>query len=135
MTTRKGRKGYWGPEENKEKLIVFIDDVNMPAKETYGAQPPIELLRMWLDYNFWYDLETKEEKYLLGIQFISTMGPPSSGRNTVTPRFLRQFFLQYVISFDNESMKQIYESILDWHFERSTPKFMNSFINMKGKIV
>lgn len=67
MTTRKGRKGFWGPEENKEKLIVFIDDVNMPAKETYGAQPPIELLRMWLDYNFWYDLETKEEKNLLGI--------------------------------------------------------------------
>jgi hypothetical protein len=30
MTTRKGRKGAWGPEDNKLKMIVFIDDINMP---------------------------------------------------------------------------------------------------------
>lgn len=65
MTTWKGKKGYWGPEDNKQWMIVFIDDINMPAKETYGAQPPIELLRMWMDTGFLYDLETKEEKYLI----------------------------------------------------------------------
>lgn len=135
MTTRKGRKGCWGPEENKHRLVVFIDDINMPAKEVYGAQPPIELLRMWMDYRFWYDLESKEEKYLQGIQFVSTMGPPSSGRNSITARFLRQFFISYIISFDNESMKQIYEQILEWHFHRSTPKFQPSLTSMKSQIV
>jgi hypothetical protein len=29
MTTRKKRNVY-GPEEKKEKLVIFLDDVNMP---------------------------------------------------------------------------------------------------------
>jgi len=39
VCTRK-RKGYFCPEGSK-KIVIFIDDLNMPQKEKYGAQPPI----------------------------------------------------------------------------------------------
>ena len=50
----KRTKGVYVPIGGK-KLLTFMDDFNMPAKDTFGSQPPLELIKLWIDYGFWYD--------------------------------------------------------------------------------
>lgn len=106
----KRRKGIFGPPLGKYMLFV-VDDLNMPAKEEYGAQPPIEILRQWFDYHGWYDRKTFEFRNLVDISFTGVMGPPGGGRTALTNRIMRQFNILGFPEMGLPSLKTIFSTI------------------------
>ncbi|XP_024913275.1 dynein heavy chain 3, axonemal-like [Cynoglossus semilaevis] len=124
------KKGTFGPPMGK-KCIVYVDDLNMPAKEIYGAQPPIELLRQWIDHRHWYDRKDTSRQNIVDVLFMSATGPPGGGRNDVTGRLTRHLNIVTINSFDDETLTKIFSSITDWHFSKG---FEPSFGRL-GKIL
>ena len=90
----------------------------MPAKEVYGAQPPIEILRQWMDHQGWYDRKENEFRRLVDIQFIAAMGPPGGGRTRITQRYVRHFNLINFVNFSDESLARVFGTILDWRLSQ-----------------
>jgi len=80
----------FGPPSGK-KIAIFVDDINMPAVEFYGAQPPIELLRLFVDRAGMYQRGEWNWKDVNGTTLVACAAPPSGGRAVLTPRFSRRF--------------------------------------------
>ena len=86
----------------------------MPKKETYGAQPPIEILRQWMDHEGWYDRTEKSKpfKKMEDIILVSAMGPPGGGRSSLSQRMQRHYnFLTYA-NLGRDSVQMIFNKIL-----------------------
>lgn len=72
-------------------MIFYVDDINMPALEKYGAQPPNELLRQIIDQKGFFDLKKFLFMEVSDVVFIASCAPPGGGRNPVSPRLFRHF--------------------------------------------
>jgi dynein heavy chain len=86
----------------------------VPQIEEYGAQPPIELLRQFMDHSGWYDRKELSLRTLVGVQFVSCMCPPGGGRNGVTNRYVRHYSVVSVTSFDAANLSIIFTTLVDW---------------------
>ncbi|XP_066267393.1 dynein axonemal heavy chain 2-like isoform X1 [Branchiostoma lanceolatum] len=108
----KRTKGVYVPIGGK-KLITFMDDFNMPAKDLFGSQPPLELIRQWIDYGFWYDREKQTVKYVKDMLLMASMGPPGGGRTNISPR-LQSRFNMINMTFPSESQqKRIFGTMIN----------------------
>jgi dynein heavy chain len=116
----KRRKGVYGPSVGK-RFAIFVDDVNMPQREIYGAQPPIELLRQWMDHEGWYDRAALTFRRIVDTQFIGAMGPPGGGRNPVTQRFLRHFTMLSFPDLGHASLQRIMGTIFAHFLNEKLP--------------
>ncbi|XP_056602848.1 dynein axonemal heavy chain 10 isoform X1 [Triplophysa dalaica] len=114
-SVEKRTKDTYGPPMGK-RLLVFMDDLNMPRVDEYGTQQPIALLKLLLDRGGMYD-RGKELNYKIikDLGFIAAMGKAGGGRNEVDPRFISLFSVFNIPFPKEESLHLIYSSILKGH--------------------
>ncbi|KAL4108550.1 hypothetical protein PRIC1_000265 [Phytophthora ramorum] len=117
----------YGPPAGK-KLLIFIDDLNMPKVDLYGTQQPIALLHFVMNRGSIYDRGKELDlRILKDLLFIGAMGPPGGGRNQVDPRFVAQFNVYNLTPPTKEVLKHIYGSIVTTYLRN-----FNEAIQAKG---
>ncbi|XP_064619187.1 dynein axonemal heavy chain 10-like isoform X2 [Lineus longissimus] len=111
----KRTKDTYGPPPGK-RLLIFIDDMNMPQVDQYGTQQPIAFLKQLLERGGCYDRgKDLNWKQIKDIGFIAAMGKAGGGRNEVDPRFISIFTVFNMTFPSEESLYHIYSSILKGH--------------------
>ena len=84
----------------------------MPSVEEYGAQPPIELLRLFLDRKGMYQRADWSWIDVEDTTIIGCAAPPSGGRAVLTPRFTRRFNMFCLPEASAGTLGTIFSSIL-----------------------
>jgi dynein heavy chain len=108
----KAGKDKIGPK-GKNTAVIFVDDINMPLVEEYGAQPPIELLRQLVDMGGLYNRAPHYWKDIDRFILMAAAAPPTGGRYALTPRIMRHFHIFNLPDPTDEAMRKIFEAILE----------------------
>ena len=115
----KKKKNVLGAPINS-KVAIFVDDLNLPKQDTYGSQPPLELLRQLIDCGGLYDRELLTWKEIQDTIILSACGPPGGGRNNISPRLVRQFSVLNIPVQTDTTMTSIFRTILEGFFKSFT---------------
>ncbi|XP_044766447.1 dynein axonemal heavy chain 6 [Coccinella septempunctata] len=118
-----------------KRIVIFVDDVNMPKLEIYGAQPPIELLRQFLDHGGLYDREKLFWKKIEDVVIAAGCAPPGGGRNPLTPRFVRHFGMLLIPPPNEFTLKAIFKAILKGFLREFANEVRDLGENMVGAAV
>ena len=118
----KKRRNLLGPPKNK-KMIIFIDDLNMPKLDTYGSQPPIELLRQYQDFGGFYNRFEDGMPFteIRDTTIAAACAPPGGGRNNISFRLVRHFCMFSIPAPSEYNLKHIFKSITNGFFVDFNP--------------
>ncbi|GCB22020.1 dynein heavy chain, cytoplasmic [Aspergillus awamori] len=97
------------PNQIGRWLVIFCDEINLPAPDRYGTQRAISFLRQLVEQNGFWRTSDKTWVTLDRIQFVGACNPPTdAGRTAMAERFLRHAPLVMVDYPGEVSLNQIY---------------------------
>ncbi|XP_053239011.1 dynein axonemal heavy chain 14 isoform X1 [Podarcis raffonei] len=92
-----------------KQVLLFVDDLNAPIAEEYGSQPPLELIRQFLDLGGFYDTEQLTWKNVQDVAMVATCTPPSEGSNEISARLLSCFCTLVLPVTSLQSLQRIFQ--------------------------
>ncbi|KAJ3090057.1 hypothetical protein HK102_004799, partial [Quaeritorhiza haematococci] len=111
-------------------LVLFCDEINLPATDKYGTQRVISFLRQLVEHGGFWRTFDKSWVRLERIQFVGACNPPTDpGRVPLSHRYLRHAPLVMVDYPGPVSLKQIYGT-----FSRAMLKVVPSLRGYAGPL-
>lgn len=111
----KGSKTLLQPPDDNHQ-VFFIDDLHMTHKDRWGDQSANELLRQYLDFGGWYNLEKIFFKKVREINVCATISTRQQNKEIINERLGWHFGAIGVINFEGCNLEQIYKYILTKQF-------------------
>ena len=119
LEKRSGRT--FGPKPG-QKIIYFIDDMNLPYVEDYGTQNAMALLHQHMDHGTIFDRDDLGmRKEIVDVYYMAAMNP-TSGSFFICERNQRRFATFTCTMPDTADLKTIYGQILTHHLDKFAPK-------------
>ncbi|XP_057583181.1 dynein axonemal heavy chain 14 [Hippopotamus amphibius kiboko] len=110
---RRTKDTLGAPKSNR--IVIFIDDLNMPESDMYGAQPPLELIRQLLDMGGIYDTEKIAWKNIQDLSLVAACVFPI-GRRYISPRLLKHFSILVLPHLPQSALRTIFQIHLGMYF-------------------
>ncbi|KAB0345364.1 hypothetical protein FD754_022290, partial [Muntiacus muntjak] len=127
---RRSKDSLGAPKNNR--IVIFIDDLNMPESDMYGAQPPLELIRQLLDMGGIYDTEKIAWKNIQDLSLVAACVFPVN-RRYISPRLLKHFSILVLPHLPQTSIKTIFQVHLGMYF--SINNFVPEVQKTKDQII
>ena len=97
------------PTQMGKWLVIFCDEINLPAPDAYGTQRAISFLRQLVEQNGFWRTSDRAWVKLERIQFVGACNPPEdAGRHPMAARLLRHAPVVMVDYPGELSLMQIY---------------------------
>jgi dynein heavy chain len=123
----------YGPPAGK-KMIIFIDDINMPEINEWGDMVTGEVTRQLMEYQGFYSLDRPGDwTAIVDLFFLAAMMHPGGGRNDIPSRLKRQFVVFNSTIPSDVSVDKIFGTMLQGHFCESRG-FSQDVIEMAKKL-